>query len=211
MLHGIYCDPKKKEHARITAFTICNEFAEQFTPGIISELVNQHEGYRAKGDESRAKASRGFFESLALLGLLSESERHSMISAACKDLMTVHYAMNNFYNERPFAERLASLSRGHQVPQTVQEEFVEAIATCSVGNEYGTAHTADPIYVRMIQGFSRREVVILLSLPEQRTVVGSHIKSAPRCKAKFREIVGLLQVESVPTKMKSTYENWLQV
>ena len=31
-----------------------------------------------------------------------------MISSACKNLLNVHEAMNNFYNERAFAERLAS-------------------------------------------------------------------------------------------------------
>ena len=191
MLHGIYCDPSKEEHARVNAITICSEFVASFTPGIISELINQHQRYQAKGEQERFKASQAFFENLGQLGLLSETERHAMISAACKNLMGVHNAMNNFYNERPFAERLANLSTGHQIPETVRNEFVKAIVTCSVGNEYGTANSADVFYQNVIQGLSPKEVEIMLSLPDQQTVVGGRIKRAPRCREKFKQIVWL--------------------
>ena len=87
--------------------------------------------------------------------------------------MDVHNEMNNFYNERPFAERLANLSVGHQIPGTVRNEFVETVVTCSAGNEYGTAHSADLYYQNMIQGFSPREIEIMLSLPDQKSVVGA--------------------------------------
>lgn len=210
MLHGIYCDPSKEEHARVTAITVCGQFVATFTPGMISELINQHQRYQAKGEQERFKASQAFFENLGQLGLLSETERHAMISSACKNLMSVHNAMNNFYNERPFAERLAHLSTGHQIPETVRVEFVETVVTCSVGNEYGTAHAADLYYQSVIKGFSPREIEIMLSLPDQKTVVANRIKYAPRCRARFKEVVNLLKAESIPTKMKSTYEKWLQ-
>ena len=209
MLHGIYCDPKKEEHARVTAITVCRQFVAKFSPGIISEIVNQHQEYQAKGEQERFKASQAFFENLGRLSLLSEAERHAMISSACNNLMGVHSAMNNFYNERPFAERLANLSTGHQIPETVRQEFVVTVVTCSVGNEYGTALSADPYYQSVIQGFSPREIEIMLSLPEQRKIVGSRIRYAPRCRAKFKQIVGLLQTQSIPTKMKAIYEQWL--
>ena len=210
MLHGIYCDPSKEEHARVTAITVCGQFVATFNPGIVSELVNQHQRYQAKGEQERFKASQAFFENLSQVGLLSETERHAMISSACKNLMGVHNAMNNFYNERPFAERLANLSVGHQIPETVRNEFVETVVTCSVGNEYGTANSADLYYQNVIQGFSPREIEIMLSLPDQKSVVGNRMRYASRCKKKFIQIVGLLKAESIPTKVKSTYEKWLQ-
>src|SRR5690606_35911576 len=106
MLHGIYCDPSKEEHSRITAITVCSSFSSAFSPSAISSLVNQHQRYQAKGEQERFKASQAFFENLRLLGLLSETERHALISTACKNLMAVHQGMNNFYNEGPFAERV---------------------------------------------------------------------------------------------------------
>ena len=114
------------------------------------------------------------------------------------------------YNERPFAERLANLSVGHQIPGTVRNEFVETVVTCSVGNKYGTAHSADLYYQNVIQGFSPREIEIMLSLPDQKSVVGNRMRHASRCKKKFIQIVGLLKAESIPTKVQSNYEKWLQ-
>jgi len=210
MLHGIYCDPSKEEHARVNAISVCGEFVAEFTPDITSELINQHQRYQAKGEQERFRASQAFFENLGQLGLLSEAERHAMISKACSNLMGVHNAMNNFYNEGPFAERLSKLSTGHQIPETVRNEFVETVVTCSVGNEYGTAHAADTYYQRMIQGFSPREIEIMLSLPERKKIVSNRIKYAQRCKSKFKQVVALLQAESIPTKMKSSYEKWLR-
>ena len=210
MLHGIYCDPSKEEHSRIIAINVCEQFVASFTPGTASSLINQHQRYQAKGEQERFKASQAFFENLKLLGLLSDTERHALLSAAGKNLMGVHNAMNNFYNEGPFAERLASLATGHQIPETVRYEFVEAVVTCSVGNEYGTAHSADGYYQNIIQGFSPREILIMLQLPDAKIVVGNRIKFADRCKKKYTTLVGLLKVESIPTKVKSTYEKWLK-
>jgi hypothetical protein len=210
MFHGMYCDPAKEEHARITAITICKSFAKTLSPASKSLLINQHEKYQAKGEQDRFKASQAFFQNLGLLGLLSEAERHSLISAACKNLMSVHHAMNNFYNEQPFAERLASISTGHQIPETVRAEFVETVITCSVGNQYGTATAADGYYLNMIRGFSPREIQVMLELPNTNTIVGNRIKSASRCKEKFIFLVGQLKAESISTSMKSVYEMWLK-
>lgn len=209
MLHGIYCDPSKEEHSRVSSITICKGFSKNLSPAAASILINQHHRYQAKGEEGRFKASQKFFEEVGLLGLLSEAERHALISAACKKLFGIHQAMNNFYNEEPFAERLATLSVGHAIPETVRAEFVETVATCSVGNEYGTARAADIHYMNIIKGFSPAEVSILLLLPDSKTIVGRRIQAATRCKSKFKQIASSLNTKTVPTGSKSSYEKWL--
>lgn len=211
MLHGIFCDPAKEEHTRVNAIKISKHFSTLFSPAIKSALINQHQRYLAQGDQARLKASRKFFESIQQLDLLSEVERHSIVSSACRNLIDVHKAMNNFYNEAPFAERLASLATGHQIPETVQFEFVETVVTCSVGNEYGTANTADIYYQKIIRGLSPKEIDVLLSLPSSKTLVGQRIKYASRCRDKFAQIVRLLKSESIPTKSKSVYEKWVKL
>ncbi|WP_202864254.1 hypothetical protein [Agrobacterium sp. LAD9] len=210
MLHGIYCDPAKEEHSRVTAITVCNNFASSFSPSAVSLLINQHHKYQAKGEQDRFKASQAFFENLKLIGLLSETERHALISNACKNLTAVHQGMNNFYNERPFAERVAKLSEGHQIPETVRREFVEAVVTCSVGNPYGTASSADIYYMQMIKGFSPREIQAMFDVTSSGTVLAERIKSHSRCRSKFKAIVQSLQPSSIPTTSKSIYEKWMQ-
>jgi len=93
-----------------------------FTPKVRSDLVDRHQEYKAKGDEARGRASQLFFEKLRLLGMLGNTELHAIVTKASANLRSVHNALNNFYNEPPFAERLAALTSGTRVPKTAQYE-----------------------------------------------------------------------------------------
>ena len=210
MMHGIYCDPTKEEHARVNVITLCKDFADDFSPSAASALINQHQGYQASGDDARFKASQFFFQHIGKLQWLSEMERHTMVSVACKNLMKVHSGFNNFYNEPPFAERLAVLSIGHQIPETVRHEFVETVVTCSVGSQYGTSNAADHYYKKIIVGMSPMEVGVLLSLPETNSLVAKRLKYAARCIKKFSQIVKLLDESSVPAKYATIYHAWIE-
>lgn len=209
-LHGIYCDPSSNEEARVNALMISAEFAPHFTPKAKSDLINRHHEYIAKGDEKRHRASQQFFEKLGMLSLLGEHEMHSMISAACQRMLSVHQAFDNFYNEPPFAERLLQLSSQGEVPDTVKDEFVNTVVTCAVGNPYGMSNAAMPYYLKMIQSFSPREVEIMLNLPKKKNIVGERIKRHPRCKNQFKEIVRMIDPSSVPTSVATTYNYWIQ-
>lgn len=207
-LHGIYCDPASSESTRLNALSICKAFVDRFSPSTFSDLVDRHQEYRSKDDERRQKASQFYFQELGILELLGEAERHKIISSACDNLMAVHQGLDNFYNEPPFAQRLAELSSQGEVPDSSKEKFVITVATCAVGNPYGISHAAWPYYRQMISNFSRKEVSILLLIPSSHSTVGRLVKQVRRCKDQFKSIVGLLDASSVPAKAKSTYEQW---
>lgn len=84
LLHGIYCDPSKGETDRVNCITLCDKLKDSFSPAAKSLIVNRHQGYQAKGELERFKASQAFFENIKLLGLLSEAERHTIISRASR-------------------------------------------------------------------------------------------------------------------------------
>ena len=210
MVHGIYCDPASNEEARVNALMISGEFSPHFTPKAKSDLINRHHDYIAKGDEKRHKASQQFFEKLGILALLGEHELHSMISGACKRMFSVHQAFDNFYNEPAFAERLLQLSSQGAIPDTVKDELVATVITCAVGNPYGVSHAAMPYYVKMIQGFSPREVEIMLNQPTQKNIVGERIKQYGRCKGQFKELVKLIDPSSVSTAAAKAYNYWMK-
>lgn len=205
-LHGIYCDPASSEATRLNALSICKGFVHQFSPNIRSDLVDRHEEYRAKNDEKRHKASQVYFQELGILDLLGEAERHKIISNACDSLMGVHQGFDNFCNEPPFAERLSELSSQGEVPDSSKEKFVYTVATCAVGNRYGISYGAWPHYRRMILNFTPKEVSILLSIPSSHGTVGRLVSEHKKCKMQFKVILDLLDVSSVPAKVKSTYE-----
>lgn len=207
-LHGIFCDPRSSEEDRINSLLICQTFAKDFTPETKSDLINRHYEYQAKGETPRYTASQTFFEKLGLLALLNEAERHAVISAACKKMMSVHLAWDNFHNEPPFAERLSDLSSQIQIPDSAKQEYVFTIVTCCIGNRYGISRAAVPYYERMVRSFTPREIEILLRSPIANITIGRHVTSYPDCRQRFRLIVGLLDPQSIPTSLIPEYNKW---
>ncbi|MFR2529633.1 MAG: hypothetical protein ACLS9F_18485 [Clostridium paraputrificum] len=130
---------------------ICKSFQTEFTSNVISEFLNKHHSYQAKGKKDSYTASQQFFEKLSLIKHLCSDEKHSIISTACNRLLNVHYEMNNFYNEPPFAERLEELVENNEVPQTAKYQFVLTVVTCYVGNQYGQCNKALSNYSNMIK------------------------------------------------------------
>lgn len=211
MLHGIYCDPTSGEQARVNSLAICDPFKGALSPNSKSELIDRHQEYKARGDIKRSKASSQFFEKLGLLSLLGDSELHLIFTTAGANLLAVHNAMNNFYNEPPFAQRLRQISEQNQIPASAQYAVVEAVTTCAVGNPWGVSNAAMPSYEKMIQSFSPNEVGILLnfgSLPA--TVVGNRIKNQTGCRTRFAQLVTLISAASVPTQSKAQYDYWIK-
>ncbi|MCW5686557.1 MAG: hypothetical protein KIT85_19350 [Pseudolabrys sp.] len=209
-LHGIFCDPTSGEESRVNALSMCDPFRDKLSPKAQSELVDRHQGYRAQGDDVRSKASSQFFEKLGLLSLLGDGETHLIITTASANLMSVHNAMNNFYNEPPFAQRLAAISSQNRVPSSAQPTFVEAVVTCATGNPWGVSNAAMPSYQKMIKSFSPNEIAIMLNLTDSKTIVGERVRTQPRCHKTFAQLVALLAASSVPTPWKARYEWWVK-
>lgn len=206
MLHGIYCDPDSKEHARINALSICEGVRNLFDSTIESALIDQHNGYIAKGIEERMKASRIYFQKLNLLDLLTGTEKHSIIRAACSALFRVHQGFDNFYNEPPFAKNLYELTAHTRIPPTTQEEYVQTVSTCYVGNPYGVSHAAIPYYTKMIENFSPKEIEILLEIPRSNTIVADRIKNNANCLSRYFEALELIDDDSFNEPQRIKYE-----
>lgn len=211
MVHGIYCDPNTSEPSRLNSLDICNTLKEGFTSSLRSDLINKHNEYAAKGDEARHTASLQFFEKLGLLTLLNESEQHAVFHRAVERLWNVHNAMNNFYNEPPFAERLLELSQQGAVPETVQEQFVQVVVCCNVGNGYGVSNAATPSYDQMIKSFSPREIATMIRLAASPTSsLGRRVTGVGSCRQRFKQNLSLIDPASVPSGVKTEYEKFLK-
>lgn len=210
MLHGIYCDPSSNEEARINSMAVCGEFADEFTPTIKSNLLDRHYEYQAKGDSKRYLASQQFFEKVGLLSLLNDLEVHNIFSEACKKLLSVHLAFDNFYNEPPFAERLFELSQQNAVPISAQYEYVLSVITCYVGNCYGISRAAIKYYERMIKNFSPKEIEVLLKITKGSTTVTNRINNYSNCKRRYKDAIRLIDAESIPTSLKTIYNKLVE-
>jgi hypothetical protein len=207
-LHGIYCDPSVAEESRLNALDIAAAFSTTFTDEIRSELIDRHFGYVQKQDAAKLTASQQFFTNLGLLGLLSDSEKHTIVANAAKRLMSVHQGWNNFHNEQPFAERLAELSKQMVVPPTAREEYVRTVMTCLVGNPYGTADTAEPHYVAMVRGFTPAEIATIFETLQKQNPLTARLKSVHRCRLALGKALSNIDEKSVPMKYKTEFDNW---
>ena len=209
-LHGIYCDPASGEPDRLNALDLCIAYQPKLSAAIKSDLIDRHSDYLAKGQDKSHLASQEFFERLGLLTLLNESERHSVISAAVRRLWDVHLAMNNFYNEAPFAERLLKLSEVEAIPETIQQQFVDTVVGCYIGNGYGVSRAAVAYYEAMIQSFSPREIASLVSIRRRKTTVAERIQSWNSCRNRLLGAMQLIDTGSIPPTLKSEYTRVIQ-
>ena len=208
-LHGIFCDPAVGEEARINAGNIAKAFSATFSDKLKSTLIDRHHDYSKRGDEPRYKMSQRYFSSLGIMGLLGSEELHVIITKACSNLIGTHQAFSNFYNEPPFAERLLEIVSGIAVPDSAKVVYVETVITCSVGSEYGTSNAADNSYLKMIKGFSQREIGVVIGLPKENTIVAQRIKAHKRCKAKYVEILKSIDPQSVHESFQKAYQGML--
>ncbi|MFL0250886.1 hypothetical protein ACJDT4_10675 [Clostridium neuense] len=205
IIHGLYCDSNSNEQIRSNCLKISKEFVQVFSPNCISDLLNRHYEYKAKGKEDSYSASQQFFEKLGLIGYFAEGEKHSIVSKACSRLMLIHQGYDNFYNEPPFAERLYELTNKTGIPESTKEEFVKAVTTCYVGNIYGYSRSAIKYYEEMIKNFTPKEIEILLSLNTKRCLLKSRIDESINCKKRYRDAVMLIEEKSVPISLKIKY------
>lgn len=211
MAHGIYCDPVTAEPARLNSLDICDGLKDSLTTSIKSELINKHSEYVANGLTDKHAASLQFFEKLGFLSLLNEAEQHVVFSRAIERLWDVHNGMNNFYNEQPFAERLLELSQQGAIPETIQQQFVQVVVCCRLGNGYGVANAAIPFYDEMIKSFSPREIATLItSANNNSNSLGRRVANIQSCRRNFKEVLLLIDSASVPNSVKADYEKILR-
>ncbi|XZT44093.1 hypothetical protein ACT439_15650 [Acinetobacter baumannii] len=206
MMHGMYCDANSAETTRQNIINLCSAIKDMFTAQLKSELITNHNSYKAKGDEDKYKASLKFFELLGLLGLLDSTEIHSLFHRAIQRLYQVHEASNNFYNEPPFAERVFEITQQHSVPSTIQELYVHHVVCCYIGNGYGVCNAAVPFYEAMIKNFSPVEIGLMLKLGSNpKNMLGYRVENVSSCKRRFGLVLDLINLDSIPDSAKAIY------
>lgn len=210
-MHGVYCDPNSQESDRLNAASLLHGCMNDLPPSAISALLNQHTKYVASGKNGKIKSSRQLFEALGLLTQLSRHEQHSIFSKAISDLKNAHNSHDNFHNEPPFARRLSELTQQAAVPSSAVDEFVETLFLCAVGNQYGVSWNSRDYYNSMVQNLSPKQVAILfdtLSVTKRTNFLRNRIISNSDCRRRFKSLLGLIDVKTVPRRYVPTFNKW---
>ena len=60
----------------------------------------------------------------------------------------------------------------------------------------------------MVKSFSPNEIKIMLERPSKAGTVAVQVKNSAPCAKRFKQLVGLLDKSSVPTRARAAYKKW---
>ena len=101
-------------------------------------------------------ASSGLKNALLKVGgfdFVPENLRSVTFKKAAKDLIQIHFEMNNFYNEPSAIRKLANL--GSTIPSPALIDCIQAYMVVYLGNSYGVSREAYPIALEKLSEISR--------------------------------------------------------
>lgn len=119
--------------------------------------------------EDSSKYSRSFISQLGLMDLITEGEKIAVIKRAVYQLNDIHNAMNNFYNEPAFAEKLNDVIKQiFPIPEVIISEYIDVVFNCFVGTQFGVSNQAIPFYWTMLTGLTPKGIDVLLHLVSEK-------------------------------------------
>ncbi|MCX2184990.1 hypothetical protein KV205_31355 [Streptomyces sp. SKN60] len=119
--------------------------------------------FLADADHAQAALARQLIDLAQGGSHLPGAVKVSEMAEVIEELMDVHLAMNNFYNEPRVARRLAELVGQHgSVPADLVRQYVKTVVTVFLANGNGAVFAADPIHLDLIGRFDPQQASLAL-------------------------------------------------
>jgi hypothetical protein len=162
---GMFVDPDTKveikNNIRLIAKTLWSVLPEEQK----KEAGIKNANWAANADIARRDTSRDFLETVDALSYLPPETLNLEMYQSIILLKNAHFNFNNFYNEAPYAKLLRKyIPDNGNIPKEVRVEYVKTITLCFIGNGWGVAWTAYPIYSELFGKFTDKEFKIFVSL-----------------------------------------------
>jgi hypothetical protein len=190
---GIYIDPASTSQVRQNIHLLAPRLWPQVDEYTRGQFGIRYAQYAASGEQERKDLARQFLDQVGGLAYIPDDLRAAEIQTALQDLLTAHHApLNNFYNEPPFARRLAALMKPPaKLPDIIAEEYVLTLVEVFLSNGNGVAWNADSVYSLLLSQLTAPHALIAL-LSFQNTVIASRLQF-PVCQGKFRELLTIVR------------------
>ena len=164
-LFGMFCDPtgkiEIKNNIRLIAKSLWLLLPEQQK----KETGLKYANWAVNGDLQRKNAAHEFLETVDGLAYLTEDVLAVELLEPIKLLYDSHFLKNNFYAEPQFAKLLQKyIPQNGNIPDAVRHDYVKTLFLCRIGNAYGVASMAEPIYDELIGKFTNSEIKEFISL-----------------------------------------------
>ncbi len=169
----------------------------------VSETTKQGFGvkygrFAAANDQESKELAHQILTHVGGLQYLPDDIKAVQLEDVLDDLIRVHNARDNFYNEPPLARQLEALV-GQQggVPKVISEKYVETLVYLFMTNGNGVAWNAEPYYLSMIDQFDLRQTVIAV-LAFRNKMITSRLQF-DLCRSKYKYLLmRLRQKASLP-------------
>jgi hypothetical protein len=168
-IFGMYTDPKVNATAKANISALAKYVWDSTSDDRKYEVGARFGVFRKNADITRKDATQEFLESCDGLRYKDEDSLAGELIEKLQTLKSVHYAINNFYNEYVPASSLeSSFPLTGKVPRSARSMWVKVLSTCFIGNGYGYKQGVDesalPYYSRYVGNFSEAETVEFLRL-----------------------------------------------
>lgn len=200
-LFGMFIDPRQTPSTK----TNINGIAQYVWPASSEdrkyEIGARFGVFRKNADIPRKEASQEFLQLVNGQNYKDEDSLAGELIEKLGILKSVHFGIDNFYNEYPHVKALGdSLPANGVVPRAARSLWVKVIGICYAGNGRGYKKGVDegalPYYIKFIDNFSEPEIVEFLYL----------MKDAEFTSAFSRSMVDR-RVRKMVNRLKSKTEN----
>jgi hypothetical protein len=168
-LFGMYVDPRQTTTAKGNIKALAPYVWPTASEDRKYDIGSRFGVFRNNADIARKDSAQDFLEAVGGLKYKDEDSLAGELIDQLGLLKTVHFGLNNFYNEYPHARALEqSLPKNGVVPRAARSLWVKVISICYVGNGAGYKEGVDegalPYYTKYIDNFSDEEIVDFIRL-----------------------------------------------
>jgi hypothetical protein len=167
-IFGIYIDPRTDAYIRKNIDRLTPHIWDEVTEETKFTIGSKFGTYRKNGDVERKIFVQKFLETVDGQEYKDEDSLAAELLDKLQNLKTVHFDINNFYNEFSHAKSIADSIPATGVPKSVKKLFVKVICLCYIGNGKGYREGVDTgavkYYNEFIESFTVTEVKEFLHL-----------------------------------------------
>ena len=182
-IFGLYCDPKTEEFVLNNIIEISKRIWNSLTETTRYTVGAKFGVYRVNGDIVQKDRANNYLETVGGLNYKDNDSIVSELIDLLNQLRSVHFGINNFYNEYSYARDIERLIPKTGVPTSAKKLLVKTICLCYAGNGNGYYEGVDEsavvIYERLIEKFSNEEIKNLILLFSDSEFTVEFYKSKP--------------------------------
>jgi len=189
---GIYTQPDTTSQTRQNVRLLVPYLWARLDEHTRQQFGIKYARFIANSDQDKQKLSREFLETVSGLSYIPDGIRAAEIQTAIENLLSVHRATNNFYNEPPFARQLQRLvGETGKVPSEINNEYVLCLVEVFLTNGNGEAWNAESIYQSLLDQFDPDQALIAI-LSFSNLNISNRLQHS-LCQQKFRKLMKMMK------------------